>query len=75
MTEAKCQSCRFFVGKKAGGECRRLPPTMVLAPAKTVQGIDWVPSAAFPPVTSETWCGEFVHVAAMLEQTRAEGRG
>jgi hypothetical protein len=82
MKSPRCRDCRFFVGQKGGGECRRHPPTMVLAPAKTLQGMDMVPSAAFPPVTTETWCGEFrgadtlnMTATEILEACAPQGQG
>lgn len=71
MKSPRCRDCRFFIGDKRGGECHRNPPTMVMAPAKTLKGMEMVPSAAFPPVTTETWCGEF-ELAAVIHLDAAE---
>jgi hypothetical protein len=74
MTDAKraCRLCAFFVGDKRGGECHRNPPTMVLAPSKNALGVvEFAPSAAFPPVMTETWCGEYAPAFAFEMPSRA----
>jgi hypothetical protein len=59
----KCETCRFFApvagGLAARGQCRALPPTVLLAPVNTLAGNQLAPIAVWPGVEGNAWCGKF----------------
>ncbi len=55
-----CHSCSNFSGEEAAerGECRRLPPVLIVVGEKI--GCQW------PVVKKDAWCGEWRSRAALM---------
>lgn len=58
MTRETCATCRFWVKRREGGSCRRVPPVWA---GDGTAGIE--PGWAFPYVDGGGWCGEHQPVA------------
>lgn len=55
-----CLGCKWWF---EAGECRRLPPQMVLWPSDNQHPIMYMPSASWPNVKPDDWCGEWASAA------------
>lgn len=56
-----CSTCRFYAAapQPGRGQCRAAPPTVMLAPLKTLAGDTITPISVWPGVEADSWCGQF----------------
>lgn len=67
MTQATCQTCRYYGNAGYGlGPCLRYPPVVTATNESGKQ-------TSFPNVSSADWCGE--HTPASKTQAAEVGRG
>lgn len=59
----KCGNCKFFRRHPQDlreGMCRRMPPSVIVAPVKSKQGMTVpAPVSVFPSMSEVDWCGEW----------------
>jgi hypothetical protein len=58
----RCVGCAFAHADKETLECRRNPPNVSIIPMQSALKMapELKPVSIFPPVSPETWCGEFI---------------
>ena len=63
VTDRTCETCRFWEGKAAPGQCRRQPPTVVVKRWDEIDGDEVLRVCEVvshcPKVGPSFWCGEW----------------
>lgn len=61
----RCETCAYSVLEGNQRHCRRDPPTAIPIMAQGPHGPALQIQAVFPPVSNETWCGEYAAFASV----------